>query len=324
MLVRPLGGPLGPYHTLLIRYTQLDVIRPRHLTLAALLGATVAFAQMGPPRPFSTPEVKLIEAGSEPRQKLRYDNAKDAGIDKLETFDVAAGGWWSIQMPDNSAMRVFPIIQTPIKAARGVTGIGVEFLAPTTVEVRDGGFPDPGMLEVLKGLDGVAGWVPTDDHGAPTGLALHPGPKDTKFAANKRDIEMRSAMGIEVARGLLTRLTVPFPLEPLGKHARWDVRRYVNRGQVQYEEIAHFELIDFSKGIATVTMKFGGAQLADGPYRAGELDLFVDGTGEAKVDLRRPLPLSWSDSVDINATMHSLNGLKAQHKGHLTTREQMR
>jgi len=124
-----------------------------------------------------------------------------------------------------------------------------------------------------------------------------------------------------VARGLLTRLTVPFPVEPIGKKAKWDVRRYVIRGQLQYDEIAHFELVSFAKNVATLKISFSGALLPDGPYDVSDLELKVSGTGEAKVDLKRPLPLSWTDSIDLEAVLKSS---KARQKGHLTTREQIR
>lgn len=276
---------------------------------------------MGPPRQFAAPEVKLVDPGVEPRKQLRYDTVLDAGQKDLESFEVEAGGWWYVDAVSGQVTRVFPVIKTPIKAARGLSGFAVELGTSTTIEQPDGGFPDQGMLEVLKGMDGVAGWIPTDNRGAMLGLMIHPGTKDEKFAGNHRTVEMRSAMGMEVARGLLTRLTVPFPVEAIGKKAKWDVRRYVVRGQIQYDELAHFELIDFAKGIATVKITFGGALLADGPYAAGDLELKVDGTGEAKVDLKRPLPLSWNDSVDLDVF---LNVSKARQKGHLTTREQLR
>jgi hypothetical protein len=286
-----------------------------------LLLASPVLAQMAPPRQFKAPEVKLLDPGVEPKSQLRYGTVLDAGQKDLEAFDVEAGGWWYVDAVSGQITRVFPLIKTPVKAARGLSGFAVEFKTPSTVEMPDGGIPDPGMLEVLKGIEGVTGWVPTDNRGAMLGVAVHPGAQDEKFANDRRTVEMRSAMGIEVARGLLTRLTVPFPVEPIGKKAKWDVRRYVVRGQLQYDEIVHFELVDFSKGVATLKMTFSGALLPDGPYDITDLELKVSGSGEAKVDLRRPLPLSWSDAIDLDALLKSS---KARQKGHLTTREQIR
>jgi hypothetical protein len=299
-----------------------DVIR---LALLTLLLAGIASAQMAPPRQFKAPDVKLIEAGQEPKKQLRYDTVLDAGQNDLENFDIEAGGWWFVDAVSGQATRVFPLIKTPVRAARGTSGFAVEFKTPSTIEMPDGGFADPGMSEVLKGMDGVAGYIPCDNRGAMLGLMIHPGPADEKYANNKREVEMRSAMGMEVARGLLTRLTVPFPVEPIGKKAKWDVRRYVIRGQIQYDEIVHFELVDFTKGIATVKMSFAGALLADGPYNPADLDLKVEGTGDAKVDLKRPLPVLWNDSVDLDVTLtRGAVGSKARQKGHLTTHEQIR
>ncbi len=291
------------------------------LTLLVLFAAGSAWAQMAPPRPFKSPEVKLLEPGDEPRAKVRYTYLGDGGT---ATFDIEAGGWWSIDTPNNKGKRVFPILKTPAKTTPLPTGYVISFLAASTQEVPDGGFVDPAMQQVLTALEGVGGPVPVDARGAPLTLALRPGPVDERYAAGHQQVEMRSAMAMEVAKGLISRLAVPFPVEPIGKHAKWEVRRFVIRGQVQYIERVTFELSGLEKGVATLSADFGGAIDPQGPYHPNEVVLLAHGSGQATVDLGRPLPTQWDDAVDFEVSMLAPNGLRAEHRGHLTTHEKLR
>ncbi len=287
-----------------------------------LLLAAPALAQMSPPRPFQTPEVTLLEAGSEPKTKFRYDyQGTDGGTG---AYDIAAGGWWQIDAAGSKATRVFPILQTPVKTLATPTGFFVAFEKPKAVEVADGGFVDPSMEQVLAALDGVHGLVPVDTRGAPLSVGLLPGAADTKYAATRDQLELRSAMAIEVGKQMLGRLVVPFPVEAVGKHAKWRVKRFVIRGQVQYDEHAYFELLEVKGSLVTLAAHFSGEVDPVGPYHPGELVLMVKGQGKATLDLRRPLPVSWDDEIDIDATMLAPNGLKAIHKGHLTTQVRLR
>lgn len=238
----------------------------------------------------ATTTVQLLDAGSEPRYKLRYQFDKG----RVERAMLVSGSGLSMElsgqkidlpkMPDmemSATIRVTDLLPTG-SARRQIT--------IDRVNLKQGAL-DPSLkgdveqalakLEGLRGRDLI----------------------DTRGFIHELKLEQASAQGelrqfLESMQQALGQMGAPFPEEEVGKGARWQIDTKVSQQGINLSQLATYELIetDGKKGRAKISLQQRSPKGKVNPpglpagVQAELLSLDSRGNGEMKFDLARMVP----------------------------------
>ena len=275
------------------------------LTLLLLL------AQPPPPRPHVPPSVKLLSAGAAPLAPLRYT------IPHEQQVTIVASGQWAIAVPAGSSTSNFPVISTPLRLAPLKGAIEFSWLTPSFTGPPLGSGLETMTRQLLGGLEGSGGLLLADKRGIVSRFLLHPGPNDTALDAGA--VQRRTMLALEMGQGMLALLVVPFPDEPIGVGARWQVERVALRGPLSFIQVTTFTLEKRVGNVLKLSYRFGGKWDSGSGFLESETQLAVSGGGKTTVDLTLPMPTSLEDEIKINAQLTSKDGEPGTQSGLVRT-----
>lgn len=277
--------------------------------LAALTGCSEATDKDATSKPTSSGKaresnVKLLDAGAEPRQPLRF---------QVQVGDVQR---MSMRMVNSTSMRIdgtaVPAAEVPpmvLGMRVEVTDIGSDGVIESTfaydsADVEGAGATSEQLEEVLEdNLLGVTGELEVTDTGEfvdgdmdiPSGI-------DPSMRAMLRSIEKQ-----------MSGLTVPLPSEEVGIGAVWTAETQTAINDIEVNSIYRFELVEHSGDVVVLKLTTTGTAPEQDPDLPGmpsgatvHLDrMELSGTGRSELDLTRLLPLSGisSSAGDIKMTI---------------------
>lgn len=265
--------------------------------------------QQGPVVP---PVVRLLKAGSNPKQELRIDVAPDTKatlvtdllIDaKLEAETMAQ----EQQLP---AVRVIGTLAALSRAENGdlqfkYTINKVEILNPKS-------FPADAIGELQKELDRMNGFVARVTQ-SPRGIYLG---WDYQLPQGMSPRSLRALQTlIEVSR----RLSVPLPEEEVGVGAVWEAARVQAEQGISVEEVVTYKLLSLKGNQAKLQVNLkgkldpGSSQLAGGQGQAKLEGINTTGKGEMTLDLKAMAPKT-TFQISSTAKYQNQAGEKAQGK----------
>jgi hypothetical protein len=181
------------------------------------------------------PQVRLLDPGSEPRQRLRYRLAAgpaqsmQADIEMSMAMSVAGQEMPKVPMPVlRFVSRITPEQLTPegdLRASYEVTKIDLPAGDGTPAHLR------AAMMDGMKALVGIKGSAPVTSRGVTKEADLE-APQDAP--PNIEEI-------VENLRRSLRDMCAPFPEEPVGKGAEWEITKEI-KGKIHVQQRARYVL----------------------------------------------------------------------------------
>ncbi|MGK7876708.1 MAG: hypothetical protein AB4426_26470 [Xenococcaceae cyanobacterium] len=255
--------------------------------------------------PAASPQFKLLDAGTEPRQKLRLN---------LTEYSQETS-----QMTMNMNMTVSVDGQTKPKFYSPTTGITIEVqvtkvddngdiyadFSYTDVDVVANTNTSPELVDAMRsqmnqlvGLNGS--WI-MDNQG---------NTKDASFILPE-NLDANSKQMLESMLNSLKQISSPLPSEAVGIGAQWQVANSLNVNGINLEQIANYELVNLQDNViildVTIEQEAGSQKINPPGLPAGaSVNLtFLDaqGSGKMTIALDKIMPISATMSVDSNMNM---------------------
>jgi hypothetical protein len=265
-----------------------------------LLIPTLSGAQTRPalaPRAHEAPAVRLLEPGAAPLAPLRYALKAPQAV----TFHVA--GSLEVKRDDQGRTIPFPTLALPVKLApeKGTVAYGWQTPKFTTSP------EDTQTAHIMTGLEGSTGQLQLAEggRGVITQILVRAGPNDK---GTQGALEVRTVSAMEMGKGMMGLLIVPFPEEPIGIGGRWQVERIAVRGPMSFKQFTTFTLVKRTGAVVELTYRVGGTYDEGSGFRPEELKLAVSGQGTCTVNAGLPMPVALSDDVTVKATITAPDG----------------
>ncbi len=262
---------------------------------AAPGGAPVALAG-GPAEATGDVRVKLLEAGAEPRQALRYVFSKEPAS-MLMSMDMGmAIGLGEMKQPPMQLPTMKMVMAIRPEEVRADGAVRYAFRLERT-DVVAGDQSNPAMQEnlraELKKTEGLSGWALVDARGftRDADAVVPPG-------ASPQVKDM-----VDKLRQQMRQMSAPFPEEPVGLGARWEVHMAVATDMFRIEQVATYRLVKREGNALEMEVEVrqsAPAQEVKVPNLPGAkgklLEMRSTGGGRMRVDLGRLVPESSMDS----------------------------
>jgi len=258
------------------------------------------------PEATNGPSVKLVSAGAEPRQPLRYtpqQGSKDSFEIEMR-IGVDAGGM-KIDMPAMTMMFDFEVTSTTPDAFELAAT-----LTETKVDAKAAGAMGEAMQAELAKLSGMKMINRMTRRGV----------------LEKADIKLPAGFNPQMAQVMdsmkqsMQQAFAPFPEEPVGVGASWEVAGDIEASGMKLHQKAVFELasLDGTKaGLKVKLEQSAGAQDVNTPGMPAGIKTHLNtlaggGTGEMSIDLSRAVPRSGSFAMKSDASMTVEQGAQKQ------------
>jgi hypothetical protein len=256
----------------------------------------------------SQPVVRVLDYGAEPRQAIRYEftaGAVDHGTMTLSMQPSTSGqSAPALAMP---TMKVPVTIKTtevhPDGSARYEMEMGAIEIADDN---GDAGGAGAALRQVLvAGLGSMAGakqWARVDARGTTLDGGL-----DLPSSGGNGALAQALSMVTGSLQGQMQQLSAPFPFEPVGVGARWEVTTSTQLPGVNAEQNAEYTLVARDGNTVEIEMTLGhgsiqsAAAATDLPARAqAEIDDQPErtGGGRLRIDLGSILP---NGEIEVSA-----------------------
>lgn len=251
--------------------------------------------------------VKLLEAGAEPRHKLRYDFSGAEKQVVLMTMDMTMGmELGAIKQPRTKLPPVhMDMVVNPKKVSdEGVLRYEFEM---TRAEVVAGPDADPNVVQAMKTemdkTKGMKGWADVNQRGFTLAADVQVPPG---AGPQLRDL-------LDKMKSQIEQMSAPLPEEPVGKGAKWVVTQPIKNDMLKFNQQATYTLADLEGSLATLEIDIvqdAPPQNIDAPGMGGATarltSLDSTGKGTSKVDLKKLVPVaevstSLTMNVDIRA-----------------------
>lgn len=238
-------------------------------------------------------QVKLLDAGAEPRRTLRLHPSPGdkqtiiATIKTGMTMDMGQQAAPSIKLP---GMQLTMDVTVNNIAANGDINFGLLFSDISVVNDAD---VMPQVAELMKnslnGLRGLSGTGTLSDHGINKGTEV-PTPAKT---------DPQAAQTFDQMKETLSNLAIPLPDEPVGSGAKWEYRTKMKSQGMSISQTTTYELVsaeDEHLALRAGITQNAANQQIENPAMPG-LKVNVtkmngSGTGNSTLDLSRLMPLS--------------------------------
>ncbi len=295
----PTGGPAAP--------PPAGAARGRGAARTGILGAGEADKFL--PKGQAT-RVRLIDAGAEPREALRYaltparTTALEMGL--TMTIELAQG---DRAVPSQKIPRIGTLLDLTTAAAPVDGGLGVSAVVRDVSIAKDAGLPQQVAdkllphLSTMKGL--TLGYVVTPEGRVRQASAQLPGGKTAGADATLQQMSQS-----------LESMIAPFPEEPVGLGARWEVVARFDSSGTELVQWSTFELRERDATGARLGLEVqqaaAKADVQPPNLPAGvtaKLAAFSSlGRGDSQVEFASPAPRAASMKVDSTMTLQVLQG----------------
>lgn len=254
-------------------------------------------------------QIKLIVAGTQPRQKLRFSPK----VGQKETADMEMNMDMSMSVNGNPA----PSVQIPgtrmkinavVNQVQANGDFQYEFSYANVDVVGESSLP-PAVLESMrsemKKMEGFKGTAIVDSMGR-TKKANFTVPPN--FDPSLKQMMDQMASSIE-------QLSAQVPQEAVGKGAKWQVTSQVSLNGMNIQQTATYELVDIQNDVATMNVSFDqqipSAQKMILPQMPPGMTMTLQsynatGIGRAKISLGRIMPLSTLIDMKTTAQMQAI------------------
>lgn len=234
--------------------------------------------------------VELLDAGTGPREALRYTfragNAQKAAIDLSMQMGIDLGG------QQISLGSIPPIRMTMDMRVAEVTGDGAARLefALLSAEVIDSNADQSVELQqALDNVDQVSGWYRMDTRGQIIDSDVNLPQDPSAATAGELVGNMEQTM---------QQLAAPFPVEPVGIGARWQVMQRADTGGARISQTAEYTLrartgtrVELDVKIVDSSIEIGDAL----PPGARMMGMRLEGGGNTSIDLASLVPTARMD-----------------------------
>jgi hypothetical protein len=253
------------------------------------------------------PKVTLLDAGKEPRKPMRYvlsaSYADKLAMTMTMAMEIQVG-----LVGQKVAMQLPPIrltIEIGVIEKVGDDAVRCRFKVADVVLMPGGDAKledaRAQMASDLSEMVGLAGTMIMDHRGVSRDMQLELPPS----------MSPQVRQTLESSRRALGDMSAPFPIEPVGIGARWQVDQPVGESGLQLTQETVFELVrlDGTKAVlkASLTQK-GAPQKANPPdlpqgFQAELLSHTGAGAGDIEIDLRKLVPRKASIGVKTDTSM---------------------
>lgn len=226
----------------------LNIGQPLHRTVGAseAIGSKQLSNQETPMAPNTGPQVKLLNPGSLPRQKLRFQPTANAKQNmtmtmKMDVVTLVEGqAWRQVKMPEILLQMEMVITQVD---ANG--DIHSQFSYTDAQIKQDPTMPPEAiaaMSEEIKKLVGISGSSIIDNRGQvkSTELNLPEG-----LDGNSEQLFARLSKSFD-------QISSPVPAEAVGIGAKWQVEAAPNLNNIKMTQQTTYELVNFQDNVATL------------------------------------------------------------------------
>ena len=253
--------------------------------LTALAAASSLFCGMAQ----AAATVTLLEAGAAPREPLRYSfksgASERASVDLIMQIAMSMGGQ-QMPMGNTPPIRMVMGMKTTEVGQDGSARVEFEVVSAEAVGAAPG---DPNAAAVAQGLAGVKGMGGSyriSPQGAISGAAMKPAQGGAAMPA-LGDMEQT-----------MEQLTAPFPAEPVGVGARWQVVQQADTGVMKVSQTAEYTLRSRKGNTIELGVKMIDAKIDAGGMPAGTTvnGVAITGGGTMTTDLARLVPSGTMDT----------------------------
>lgn len=265
----------------------------RRIPLAVTALALMLFQVMAPAE-----EVQLLEAGSAPRETLRYSFQTGRSERVSMTTDMSMGvslGGQQMPLTDVPAIQLVLALKVASVDAAGTARLEFEVVSASAGESTAEGAAQIG--EALSAVQGLKGWYAMDSRGRITGGAL-----DSSGAANAAQLmgDFQESM---------QQLSAPFPAEAVGQGARWRVQQNTDTGGMKISQTAQYSLRARSGQRVVLDASIVDSKIDPGtalPMGARIESLKIEGGGATTIELDKLAPNALMDiSTQIGMAMEA-------------------
>lgn len=232
-------------------------------------------------------DVRLLDAGEQPVAPLRYAIPSGKMQRAQLDFRIASTATEDV----SEAFGVLPGFQLVLSAGPAKlteSGFQYELRIRTAEAVAPEGTPEPLLSDVDRGiraLTGMRGILDIDNRGI-----VHAA--NVPWTPERSDVHPRLVVMLNNVRSALA--IVPFPLEPVGVGARWEVRRRVSVWSARLEQVVTYTLVERSIDQVRLGVAFEQTSAPQTSSINPEVDIRLTkyqsvGSGEVRVRLGSPL-----------------------------------
>jgi hypothetical protein len=282
------------------------------LISVALLVQTAASPAQAPPIRMDgypaanePPIVTVLDRGAAPLQELRYviPRGHKARMDMTMTMSMAM----------EISGQALPVDLPPIKfgvdiavtdvAANGDVSFEIRF-ASLTVESAAGA--DPAMAQAIQaasaGVTSITGTTTVSNRGITRSAKLDVG-----------DPSMRQML--DQMKGAIENLSMPFPVEAVGRGARWETRQTIRGVQTMFQK-SEFDVVSIEGGVVSLKVKTeqtAPPQSVVNPMLPPGSEVRLEklsgsGSGTIAIRLDSVVPTSQMDAISKTVMTMTING----------------
>lgn len=283
------------------------------------LGARAQPAETLMVRKHEPQTVRLLEPGHRPHKALRYRWKRAPA----KAF-VSTEGGWELFAQGMRNDHLFPLMKLELRsqppvAQKKSTVVALEWLAPV-LSAPEGSAQappvDPATRQTLEALEGVRSELRLSQTGLLLGLEQWPSPKDSVASAG-RQMQVRSVYALELARGVLEQLLVPFPEEPIGPGARWQVEVPAVRGTLPLIQVTTYQLVSIKGREVELSYRLGAKPDPATPVPRDEINVEQSGSGKVRLSLDSPFPIEGSEEAFLRGQFGGKTRAAQEHRGRL-------
>jgi hypothetical protein len=252
----------------------------------------------------STTQVKLLEAGAEPRQVLRLH--PKAGDKQTLSFTMKMAMETKVGEAETPAMKLPGIKMTLDSTVKEVSDNGdityEQVIGDVSVNDEPGGTPEvaEAMKAAFAGVKGLSGTGTVSSRGISKGAEFK-----APAGANAQTRQFLDQM-----KESFTQLAAPFPEEAVGPGAKWEVKMPMKTQGMTIDQTATYEVVSLEgERLTTKTAiaQHAANQKVQNPAMPGmKMDLTKmvgNGTGERTFDLTHLLPATGTGNVHSETAM---------------------
>lgn len=255
-------------------------------------------------------KVRLLEAGAEPREPLRY------ALEPKRTASLEMGLTMTLELnqgtravPAQKIPRIATLLDLTTADAPDAGAMGVQVVVRDVGIGKDAGLPQQVADRLLPHLQGIKG-LTLGYHVTPEGRVKQAGAKmpGQKGAATDPTLQQMSQS--------LESMIAPFPDEPVGVGARWEVVARFDSSGTELVQWSTFELRERdAKGAhlgLEVTQAAAQAEVHPPNLPPGVSAKLVEfgsrGSGESRLEFASPAPRNATMKVDSTMTLAVAQG----------------
>jgi hypothetical protein len=294
--------------------TKMLSFRQSYLSdkIASLAQPASSAAESGGGAIAAPAQVKLLEAGAEPRKALRLHPAPgDKQSVTMTTkigMDISAGEkQQAVKLPSMTLT-----LEATVKSVSANGDIAYETVISdmSAAEAPESGETPDAMKTAMDSIKGVKGAETMSNRGLTKSSSM-------KLPAASADPQVRAAFSQLLSGGLSG--GIPLPEEPIGPGAKWEVKRHTKAQGISQDHTSTYELVAIEGErltVKTTATRQAPVQKIQNPAMRGMqvevTKLTGSGDGSMTFDLTKVMPLEAAMDMQVTTVMDMSIGGQTQ------------